>query len=92
MGAEPRDLSRYSEWREQVDEIAERMLDLYGTYLVGQTSGLSEALSLEAVVAMLRIEAFPERQWPAATQLLLIAHAEIMGLVKARARGKKHHG
>lgn len=65
------------------------MLGLYGTYLVGQMAGMSEALSLAATDVMFRYEEIPVRRrremWPRLSRI----HQIIVGIVRKREE-KKH--
>ena len=63
-GAEPRDMSERSTWRETTDGCIQDALRFYGMYLVGQTSGFSDALNLAAVVTAFDIEAIPPEDRP----------------------------
>jgi len=91
-GAEPRDLSERSTWRERTDPAVLQTLDLYGTYLTGQTDGLSEALSLPAVAAVLEIEDIDQAERPETTRRLLLIHARVMEIARMRRRKAAHHG
>ena len=53
-------------------------MDFYERYLIGQTSGLSSALSLDAVRSALEIDEVPRRHWPERTRRLLVLHREIV--------------
>ncbi len=77
-GNPPRDLSQYSEWRDEVYGVVERSLEFYSLYLSGQMSGFSEALDLSSVKVALEIEDIPREDWPAETQRVLLIHSELM--------------
>ena len=51
QGAPPRDMSDYTEWRDDTDPCVLSDLNFYGTYLAGQTNGMSTSLPLPSVVA-----------------------------------------
>lgn len=93
MGAPPRDLSSVEAWRDGVDECVLQAMSFYSFYLSGQTSGMSDALSLPAVVAACDIERVPRRKRPTLTRMLLTIHSGVMQMAeierkaKARARG-----
>lgn len=91
-GAPPRDGTEvWSEWRATADDVVLEAIDLYATYLIGQTSGMSDALSLPAVVAMCEVEAIPQEERPDLTQrLLLVNNAAMAHWAKVRKAAK--HG
>lgn len=91
-GAPLRDLSSYTEWRDEVEIEVERAFDFYGTYLIGQTSGLSDALDLGAVRAALEIEDVPREEWPEETRRLLQVHNEVMKIVRREQKAKASRG
>lgn len=74
LGAPPRDLAAYSGWRETVSTENAETISFYARYLVGQYSGLSEALSLPAVQAALEIDGVPREEWPEMTERLVRLH------------------
>ena len=84
FGAEPRDLEQYSTWRETTDLCILDILDFYATYLVGQTNGFSEALSLASVFAAFEIDEVPQETRRQATRFCLILHTELTGIMRAR--------
>jgi hypothetical protein len=59
-------------------------LDIYGSYLAGQTSGFSDALSLPAVVAAFAIEGIPRGERPDLARRLVLIHAVVMERARAR--------
>lgn len=65
------------------------MLGLYGTYLVGQMAGMSEALSLSATDVMFRYEEVPVRErremWPRLSRI----HQIIMEIFRKREERKR---
>jgi hypothetical protein len=75
MGAEPRDLSAYSGWREKANPDNLDLISIYSRYLPGQYAGFSSALSLDAVRAALEIEDIPKECWPEMTERLIRLHA-----------------
>ena len=89
-GAPERDMSSYSEWRESADSCIHDALRLYGTYLVGQTAGFSDALNLAAVVAAFDLEEIPADERPELARRMLMIHGAAMEVAKARQRKAKH--
>ena len=79
----------YSKWRETADDVVLEALGLYGTYLVGQTSGMSDALSLPAVIAMCDLLEVPKGEREDMTQHMLLVHQSVM---KEQRRGKPVDG
>jgi len=77
-GAPPRDLTEYTGWRDTAVPANLDLLDFYERYMIGQTSGFSDALSLDAVMAALRIDGVSRREWPEMTRRLLVLHREIV--------------
>lgn len=65
---------------------------MYGAYLVGQTNGLSNALSLQAVVAMFEIEGIAVEDRPTLTARFMRIHSILMDIMRRREsmkRGKR---
>ena len=85
-GAEPRDLSEYSSWRDDTDLCVLEALDMYGTYLIGQTNGLSDALALSSVVAVFDIEGVASDERPELTRRLLLIHSYVTEIAHKRQR------
>ncbi len=84
-GAEPRDIaSVYGKWREETDAYVIETLAFYGTYLTGQTNGMSDALSLPAVLAAFDIAGVPQEDRLDATEYLLLIHSRVMDEVRMR--------
>ena len=77
-GAPARDLSSWSEWRQEADPRDLWLLELYGTLLVGQHAGMTEALSLTAVVAALELHEVPREEWLEQVERLNLLHREVM--------------
>ena len=88
-GAEPRDLSEHSEWRKTVDQCVLDALTLYGTYLIGQSAGMSDALSLGAIVTACDIEGIPQESRPEFARHVLMIHSRNLELHAAENRKKK---
>lgn len=61
-------------------------LAIYGEYLMGQMSGMSEVLNLPSVVSAFDIEAIPQPERPELTQDLLLIHSQVIKIVKSRER------
>lgn len=55
-GAQPRDLSSYTGWRDEIDASVLYALEFYVFYLVGQTNGMNDALSITAANAAFEID------------------------------------
>ena len=64
--------------------------DFYGEYLVGQMSGMSEALDLGSVKAALEIDDVPRERWEEDTKRLVMVHNEVMKVVRRRAKRRKN--
>lgn len=63
---------------------------MYGSLLVGQYAGMTDALSLEAVEAAMRILSIPDDERPSLARRLIVLH----GLVREiqRPKEKESHG
>lgn len=85
-GAQPRDMSIYTDWRADTDHCVLSDLNFYGTYLSGQTNGMSDSLPLPSVVAALEIEGVERHEWPERTARLLRIHGNIVGIAEQRQR------
>ncbi len=91
-GAEPRDTEalahELSRWRESTDAVVLEALEMYGTYLIGQGTGMdcSGPLSLPAVDFVLRMESVPADEQRDVTQRLQLVHSSYMGVMKSRKR------
>jgi hypothetical protein len=85
-------LSKYSEWREEADPQLLEAFNFYGTYLVGQTNGLSDALNLQAVAAALEIDEIERAEWPEMTRRMLQIHSGIMEIVRAKEKRTARRG
>ena len=73
-GAPGRNLDEYSAWRREACDENLRLLRIYGTWLVGQYAGMSEALSLQAVESALRIERVPPSERREVAERLMYLH------------------
>jgi hypothetical protein len=65
-------------------------MNFYASYLCGQLSGMSDALSLPAVVAACDIEEVPREKRPLLTRMLIRIHAGVMEIQRREARRKSH--
>jgi len=88
-GMEPRDLSAYSEWRQTADRCVISALSFYGTYLSGQTNGLTDGLSLQSVLAAFEIDGTEADDRPELTRRCMMIHSEAMSIVRFRERSSK---
>ena len=89
-GAAPRPgIVQYSAWRERTDEVIQVVFAFYGTYLVGQTNGMSDALSLPALVAAMDLDSVAKELRPRLAQLCLTVHAELMAIHRTREAMKR---
>ena len=73
-GAPNRDLSGFSKWRADTSPENLELLEMYGSLLIGQYAGMGNALSLDAVMAALRIEGVPRAEWPERSRRLVFLH------------------
>ncbi len=85
-GADARDLSVRSSWREECDLEIQDCLELYGSYLIGQTNGMNDALSLPALAAALDLARTPHRERPEIARRLLQIHARVSEIAEMRRR------
>lgn len=85
-GGEPRDLSGYSAWRERASQALLEEIDFYGRYLVGQTNGLNDALSLTALSAAFDIEGIPPDERPERAEIQISIHGAVIEQVRRRER------
>jgi len=92
IGAPIRDISQYSDWRDDAPDQVVSTINLYASYLIGQTNGMSDALSLPAVCKAFEIEGIPKDEWPNLTQDLLLVHRETMTLTEKRQKMRKGNG
>jgi len=90
MGAEPRDTSEVTAWRKSTDEVVLEALDLYGSRLIGQTNGFSDALSLPALVAALDLEGVEQKDRPEMADMILRIHTRAMEIWKVEQESRKH--
>ena len=88
-GAEPRDMSERSVWRDTTDGCVQDALRFYGENLVGQTCGFSDALSLAAVMAAFDIEGVPQEDRPELKRRMVLIHGAAMEEAKRRHRMSK---
>jgi hypothetical protein len=86
-GAPWRDMSECSEWRQDASRENLDLVSFYGRYLVGQFSGMSSALSLEAVRAAFDLDGVPREDWPEMTRRLVLLHSWVVEEMKARKGG-----
>lgn len=85
-GAPERDLSAYSEWRERTDLTVQEAMEMYGAHLVGQTAGMSDALSLTAVMAAFELEDIERDRRPGMVWMLNRIHTHVRDIVALRNR------
>lgn len=83
-GAPPRDLSSYSAWREEADRENLELLETYGTLLIGQHAGMTNALSLDAVLAAMWLEGVPRAEWRDRARRLVLVHGLYLEHTKER--------
>lgn len=76
----------YSAWREELPDRLLSAFDFYASYLAGQTNGMSDALSLPAVVAACEIDGVPMDDRPKLTRLCIVIHGEYMTELARRER------
>lgn len=75
-------MSQYTSWRKTARPENLRLIGFYGTYLMGQFSGMGEALNLQAVQAAFEIECIPREYWPDLSQRLLFLHGQVVSRSK----------
>jgi hypothetical protein len=90
-GMPPRDLSPYTSWRENTDSCVLSALAFYGTYLSGQTNGLTDGLSLQSVLAAFEIDGTEPDDRPELTRRVKIIHGEAMSIIRFREKSVSHH-
>jgi len=90
-GADPRDISVYSTWRDTTDSHVQKCLSFYAEYLSGQTSGMTDALSLPSVLAACELEGVDTEARPEMTHRMFLIHREVMDIVRSREKAK-HRG
>lgn len=89
-GAPPRDLSEYSTWRDETDNEILEAMSIYGDYLMGQTNGMSDALSLPALVAAFDIEGVEADERSGLGRMIIGIHWALCGVLEARRKRAKH--
>lgn len=57
-------------------------LEIYGSFLIGQTNGMNDALSLPAVAAALELTGTPLPERPEVARRLLLVHADCLAVMK----------
>lgn len=91
-GADPRDTSSYSSWRETTDGSILEALDLYGSYLIGQANGMSDALSLQAIEVALRFAGIPRADRADLALRCIQIHSGVMEIARLRERKAGRRG
>lgn len=86
-GAEERDLSVYSSWRAGADPRVLEAIGIYARYLMGQHAGMTDALSLTAVVACFELESIPRPDRPELAGRILTVHQAFLKTRKDKPRG-----
>lgn len=89
-GMPPRDIASYSAWRDTAPACVLDALNIYGTYLINQSNGMSDALDLTAVVAAMELEDMPKEDRPDMAILLLLIHARCREIVHKKTRKVGH--
>ena len=89
QGADPRDLSSYSEWRDEAPDEVVDGINLYSTYLVGQLAGTGEALCLNAIKIALEVDEVPRGEWSENIHRLNLIHNETMRIMKRKQKAKE---
>lgn len=84
-GAPGRDLSGFTAWRETSDLENLELIGMYASYLYGQHAGMTDALSLPAVIAAMDILRVEQEERPELARRLILLH----GLVRERERVKE---
>lgn len=84
-GQQPRDLSEYGSWRKTADFCILEALDIYGSYLAGQSNGMSDSLDLGAIVAAFDIEDVPALDRPQLAQHMLLIHHHVREISNRKA-------
>jgi len=78
----------YQDWRETAEPDNLDLIDLYAGLLAGQYAGMTDALSLEAVEAAMRIERIAEDDRPGLARRLIVLHSLVREQQRAK-EGKK---
>ena len=81
-------IKEYGLWRQKASSRVMEALAFYARYLVGQFSGMGEALSLESLRFACVAEAIPPSRWPDLTEEMQMIHR----IVVARAKEKPADG
>lgn len=84
-GAPARDLSGFTAWRDTTDPENLELIGMYASYLYGQHAGMTDALSLPAVIAAMDILSIERDDRPELARRLIVLH----GLVRERERAKE---
>lgn len=84
-GAPGRDLSGLMAWRDTADPENLELIAVYSSYLYGQHAGMTDALSLPAVIAAMDILRVEQEERPELARRLIVLH----GLVRERERAKE---
>lgn len=78
----------YQDWRETAEPDNLDLIELYAGLLAGQHAGMTDALSLEAVEAAMRIERIAEDDRPGLARRLIVLHSLVREVQRAK-EGKK---
>ena len=87
-GAPYRDISFYSKWRDDAPEEVIDCINLYSTYLVGQTAGMGDALCLNAIKIALEVDEVPRFEWAETIHRVNHIHGETMRVMKRKQKAK----
>lgn len=60
------------------------LLEMYASYLAGQWAGMTDALSLEAVEATMRILSIPGDERPALARRLIVLHGIVRDIQRPK--------
>ena len=91
-GVPSRDLSGYSEWRTEAPDEVVSSINFYSEYLIGQTNGFGEALTLIAIRTAFDIDGTPREEWPEMTHRILLIHNETSRVVSKKREMRKRNG
>jgi len=84
-GAPPRELNMYSSWRDTARSENLELLRIYGSRLIGQTVGMSEALDILKIDKALEYEEIPDTERPDLALRLSLLHSIAMERAKIEA-------
>ncbi len=78
----------YEDWRESAEPENLDLIEMYAGLLAGQYAGMTDALSLEAVEAAMRIERIQQDDRPGLARRLMMLHRLVREEQRAK-EGKK---